>query len=78
MQSVNAPILGDGNWNRFALRREPNGIYRVDGRVIPVCDEGAEPIGTVDDRQSVVRVHNTPNIGVSLLGSVAGMNEEQR
>ncbi len=40
--------------DRFQLRLEPDGVYRVDGRVIPVRDNA---ILGVDDRKPVVLVH---------------------
>ncbi len=46
-------LTGDGP-DRFALRRGPDGVYLVDGRVIPVADNSA---GGVDDSKPVVGIH---------------------
>ena len=70
--------LGNSRHDRFALRREPNGVYRVDGRVIPVCDDRAESVGGNDDGESVVCVHDAQDMRISRFGSVLGMNVEER
>lgn len=41
--------------DRFALRLGPDGVYRVDGRVVPIREDGAE--SRIDDREPVVGVH---------------------
>lgn len=50
---------------------EPNGIYRLDGWVVPV---GHDATFGVDDRQLVEGQHNAVHNGVSLSGSVLGVN----
>lgn len=67
-------IGGDGNAERFALRLVPDGVYRVDGRVIPVCDNA---VLSVNDSQPVVSVHNSKNVGIGLLGSQLGVNVKE-
>lgn len=47
--------------DRFALRREPDGIYRVDGRVIPIRDDGSNVIFCYNDGELVVAVHTVPH-----------------
>ena len=61
--------------DRFALRREPNGVYLADGRVIPVADNSASGI---DDGQLVVPIHSGSDGGVSLIGAALGVNVEER
>lgn len=45
------PISGDGNNERFSLRPMPNGVYCVDGRVIPIADHSAV---CLNDRKPIV------------------------
>lgn len=68
------PIAGDGNAARFALRRGPDGVYRVDGRVIPVCYDAA---GCVDDGKPVVAVHSGINDMKRRGGAVLGVYVEE-
>lgn len=67
-------ISGDGNSGRFALLLEPDGVYRVDGRVIPVCDKAAI---SNDHSKPVVVVHDADNCVVGLLGSQFSVNIEK-
>mgnify|MGYP006873511011 CR=1 FL=1 len=64
--------------DRFALRLEPNGVYRVDGRVIPVCDNCTNNVGADDDSQSIISIHGRQDVCVGLLGAVIGMDVEKR
>lgn len=72
-----APISGDGNASRFALRLQPDGVYRVDGRVIPVADHSAKPVGCIDDSESVIGIHGCMNVCVGVLGRVGAVHIEQ-
>ncbi len=54
--------------DRFKLWREPDGVYRVDGRVIPVADNSAKEISTVNDGKPVVSVKRLCDMGVGVLG----------
>lgn len=67
-------IEGDGNHARFSLCREPNGVYRVDGRAIPASDDATRGI---DDGKLVGRVHSLQHSGIGLLGSEARVNVEK-
>ncbi|MGY5779974.1 hypothetical protein [Rhizobium sp. LEGMi135b] len=53
------------------LWREPNRVYRIDGRVIPV---GHKATLGVDHCQSVVGVHNGQDMSVGLLGLEPGVH----
>ena len=66
-------IGGDAS-DRFALREDPDGVYRVDGRVIPVRDEAAV---RDDNGEPVVGVQRLSDMGVGRLGREAGVNVEQ-
>ena len=68
------PIVGDGGAERFALRREPDGVYRVDGRVVPIADDTT--LG-VDDRQAVVGVQRGSNMGVGRFGVMGRVDVEK-
>ena len=65
------PVAGDGNAARFALTLCPDGVYRVDGRVIPVRDDSAL---SVDDGQPVVSIERKEDVSIGGLGSVLGVN----
>ena len=67
-------IYGDGNAERFALRREPNGVYLVDGRAIPSTDNAT---GSVNDSESIIDIHVLDDMGVGLLGSQIGVDIEK-
>ena len=69
------PIAGDGNAARFALLREPNGVYCVDGRTIPVRNDAPD---SIYDRESVCRVHRPVDDVKRLLGAVLGVHKKQR
>lgn len=60
--------------DRYDLTLGPDGVYRVDGRVIPVRDDRAKVIRAVDDRKLVVGVHGGVYDGERLVGAVIGMN----
>lgn len=77
MQIDVGPVMGDGNSARFELMCEPDGIYRVDGRVIPVADDCAQPISCVDHRKTIVRIHRLPYEGVGVLGRIAAVDVEK-
>lgn len=49
----------------------PNGVYRLDGRVIPVGDDTAI---SDDHSQLVVGVHRGEDMSVGLLGSQLGVD----
>ncbi|MFC0246400.1 hypothetical protein ACFOLL_04355 [Falsochrobactrum ovis] len=51
------------------LRLTPDGIYRLDGRLIPVGDN---PALGINDSQLVSKIHSRVNNGVSLGGAVLG------
>lgn len=70
-----APIAGDGNAARFDLRRQPNGVYLIDGRAIPTAYDTA--LG-IDDAKPVVLVHDADNSGVRLLWGELGVDPKQR
>ncbi|KEY05144.1 hypothetical protein [Brucella inopinata] len=53
------------------LRFTPDGIYRIDGRVIPVGDD---PALSIDDRKFVSSVHSGTDNGISLGGAVLGVD----
>lgn len=59
----------------FCLSLGPDGVYRVDGRVIPVRDEAR--IG-VDHSKPVVPIKNLSDMGVGLLGRHSRADIEQR
>lgn len=59
---------------RFDLRLEPDGVYCVDGRFIPVRDNSAI---CLNNSKPVVRVHVLNNGGVGLLGALRGVDVEQ-
>ncbi len=71
------PLL-PGEPDRFELRRGPDGVYRIDGRAVPIADESSEGRVAVDDRQSIVRVASLPNMGVGFLGVARGMDVKER
>ena len=62
--------------DRFKLRLEPDGVYRVDGRVIPVRDETARDVGGVDNGESVVGVKCLGDMMPSGLGGLVTMDIE--
>ena len=66
--------IGGGAVDRFALRREPNGVYFVDGRTIPVRDNGAI---SLNDSEAVIGVHNGNNAGVGIGGAKLGVHIEE-
>ena len=49
-----APIGRDGNAGRLALLRQSNGVYRLDGRLIPSADAALR----LNDRDPVVGGHD--------------------
>lgn len=53
------------------LRLTPDGIYRIDGRVIPVGNHAGL---CVDDGQLVSGIHDTINNSVGLSGAVLGVD----
>ena len=57
--------IGGPTVDRFELRREPNGVYHVNGRVIPVSDDS---IRTIDHGKSVVPVHDLQYSRIGLVG----------
>jgi len=61
--------------DRIRLRLEPNGVYFVDGRVIPVRHDAC---GSVDNGKAIVPVHDGCNLREGLLGSLSRMDVEQR
>lgn len=71
------PIAGDGNAALFALRRDPDGVYRIDGRVIPVRDDGACAEVAVDHRKAIIPIHDRLNDSERLSGSVLGVNVKE-
>ena len=73
--STKYPQIGDGP-DRFELRLEPDGVYRVDGRVIPVRDETARDAGGVDNGESVVGVKCLGDMMPSGLGGLVTMDIE--
>ena len=79
MNETKKPTLSNrigGGPDRFELRLEPDGVYRVDGRSIPVADNRAGQARGVDDGKSVVGVKNLSDIPPSLLGGNPTMNVE--
>ena len=68
------PVSGDGNRGRFALRREPDGIYLVDGRVIPVRDDSAKGGVTIDYSKPIVGIHGSEDSRINFSGSQLGVN----
>lgn len=69
------PPIADSQTDRFALTRGPDGIYLVDGRVIPVADHAR---AGVNDGQPVVGIQGHRNPSVSLVGVHIGADVEQR
>jgi len=65
------PISGDGNDDKFSLRRMPNGVYCVDGRIIPVADDAAR---RVNNGESVVNVSDRSKSRKHLRGSKLGVD----
>jgi len=62
--------IGDGVDN-FHLTRKPDGVNCINGRSIPIRDDGT--VG-LDDTQSVVFVHGGDNTGVRIGGSNLGVH----
>ena len=60
--------------DRFELRREPDGVYRIDGRVIPSAYDASL---CVDHCDPVVGVHNGKNKVRGLVGVVGRVHIEQ-
>lgn len=58
--------IGGPSPDQFPLWRQPDGIYGVNGRLVPSTDETAL---SVDDRESVKGIHNLGDVGVGLLGA---------
>ena len=54
-----------------SLFLEPDGVYRIDGRVIPV---GNDTTLRVDDGKLVLGVHDGADDGVGLSGRAIGVN----
>ena len=64
-------IGGPAYEDRFKLTLGPDGIYRVDGRVIPAADH---PAYRVDNGKPVIGVHGGVDNLKSPMGAVIGMN----
>ena len=60
--------------DRFALHLGPDGVYRVDGRIIPSTDH---PAHGVDNDQFVVKIHRGVHQRESLGGIVGRVHIEQ-
>lgn len=68
------PAIRDDGFDRFELRRMPNGIYCIDGRIVPVrCDAS----DCIDDNQLIVRVNESGNMGKRLTGVKFGAHVEK-
>lgn len=59
---------------RFDLRLEPDGVYSVDGRFVPIRNYRAI---SLDNSQPVVSVHELNNGSVGLLGALLGVDVKQ-
>ena len=59
--------------DRFALRLRPDGVYFVEGRVIPVRDESSLAL---DNGEAVVRVHDRVDPSKDLGWGVLGVQIE--
>jgi hypothetical protein len=60
------PFSGDGGAGAYEWRWcEPDGIYRVYRRPIPVANDSGH---SVNDGKPVVSVHNLSDLGIGLLG----------
>jgi hypothetical protein len=60
--------------DRFTLCLGPDGVYRVDGRVIPSADH---PSHRIDHNELVVVVHGSADQGKGILGRVGRVHVEQ-
>lgn len=56
------------------LRRSPDGVYHIQGRVIPVRDNAA--LG-VDNGQPVVGIHDGKDVCMGLLGSQVSVDVKE-
>lgn len=72
---TNQGQIGGPRPDRFELRLGPDGVYRVNGRVIPIADDAAKG---VDDCQLVPEIHLRADQRVSRSGVCLGVNVEQR
>lgn len=68
------PPIDPKSADRFALLRKPDGVYLVDGRLVPVRDDGA--VG-FDYGEPVVAIHDAEHGGVGVCGAVLGAHVEQ-
>ena len=59
-----------------SLWLEPNGVYRLDGRVVPVGHDSTKGVSSNDHGKPVVGVHGGDDMGVSLIGSKIGVDVE--
>lgn len=69
------PALDPSGVDRFALLRKPDGVYLVDGRLVPVRHDSAV---CLDDGQPVASVHGLDHDGVGLGCAVLGAHVEKR
>lgn len=56
--SVPAGPIDPKTEDRFALRPGPDGVYFIEGRMIPVRKDSPNDVGAVDDSQPVIGVHD--------------------
>lgn len=68
-------MIPEPEFDAFALRSLPDGVYRIERRMIPVRDNSAV---SNDDRKPVVAVHSGYDVTVGLLGCENRMDVEQR
>lgn len=71
-----SPIDGNAIDDRFALSLGPDGVYRIEGRMIPIRDDRAEPVSTVDDCQPIIPIHCAENMGICHGGIIGRMHIE--
>lgn len=64
--------------DRFKLHTGPDGVYRIDGRVIPIRDDGPKVVGGIDNGQAVVGVHDHSHAVIGLVGRQRGVDVEKR
>lgn len=70
MKNESFPVCGDGGQERFKLTRTPNGVYCVDGRSIPICDNGAI---SLNDGEPVIDIHGSNDNAIGICGAVLGV-----
>lgn len=60
--------------SRFDLRLGPDGVYRVDGRIIPIADNST--LG-INNSKPVIGVHGLANMSISQAGVELGVDVKQ-